>query len=238
MSGPQTFVIPFGGSSVVAGTGITTYSGLVTSVGTWLERSDLGSLVPDLITLVEERANRLLRVPDMETVASLATTANDETVTLPADFLQLKELHYVSSSTIYELQQLTLPHLRHVYDYQALNALPQNYAVAADQVYLGPVPDAVYSLQLTYWQKIDPLSSANETNWLITNHPSYYLWGCLVYAELYGWNDERLPMIKSAWDEVIAEIQDHGKRKRFGGQRRMVSDMANPGYTYNINVDQ
>lgn len=236
MSGPQTFVIPVG-TGVTVGTGITTYSGLVTSVGTWLDRSDLGTLVPDFITLVEERANRLLRVPDMEEVESLSTTADDETVTLPTDFLQLKELHFVSSSTVYELQQLSLPKLRHTYDYQATTGKPVDYAIAGDQLYLGPVPDATYSLQLTYWQKITALSSDNETNWLITNHPSYYLYGCLVMAELYGWNDERLPMIKSAWDEVIVEIQDHGKRKRFGGQRRMMSDMANR-QTYNITTDQ
>ena len=36
-------------------------------------------------------------------------------------------------------------------------------------------------------------------------------------AEAFLWDDERIPLWKSAWDESLGELKvDHGNRKRYG----------------------
>ena len=204
-------IVPIGTGATV-GSGITTYSGLVTSAGLWLERSDLGTMIPDFITLVEERLNRILRVPEMEEVATLGM--DSEQVTLPTDFRQARNL-YLDTDPRQELECVTLGTLRTKYAVQATGK-PECYAIRGSEIVLGPAPDDDYDLILTYYKEIPPLSSGSETNWLITKHPSIYLYGVLLQAELYGWNDERLPLIKSGWDEAIGELMEQGKKKQYG----------------------
>jgi hypothetical protein len=60
----MAIILPVG-TGVSVGSGLTTYSGLVTSAGLWLNRTDLSTLIPDFIVMVEERLNRILRVPDL-----------------------------------------------------------------------------------------------------------------------------------------------------------------------------
>lgn len=235
MSGGLTIVIPTG-TSVVAGTGITTYSGLLTTSTTkFLNRSDLSDQVPNFMALCEEEFNRRFRNPEMEEVTTLTVTSGDETTTLPDDFLQAKELHFISDSQIYRLEELKYSELRAKWDYQGTTGKPQDYAIVGDQLYLGPVPDATYTLNLTYWQTITPLSLDNESNWISLNHPSAYLMGILYWAEFYGWNDERAVGIEERWYAIMERVKNHGVKKRFGGARRARTDIAS-GTPFNINT--
>lgn len=209
---PLNMVIPVGSGST-AGTGITTYSGLVTSAGEWLNRSDLVLKVPLFIQMVEERLSRILRVPEMEEEASLSTTA--ERISLPTDFRQARAL-YLDTDPRQELEPVSLGTLRTKYACQTTGK-PECYAISGSEIVFGPAPDDTYDAILTYYQDIPALSTDNETNWVISKHPSLYLRGVLLEAEFFGWNDERLPLIKTAWDEAIDELMGQGNAKRFGG---------------------
>ncbi|MCK8356920.1 hypothetical protein LXA28_18340, partial [Erwinia amylovora] len=52
------------------------------------------------------------------------------------------------------------------------------------------------------------------TNWLLTDHPDLYLYGSLLQAEAYLFNDDRLAVWKTAHDEVMAEIMTAGNAIR------------------------
>lgn len=208
---PLQIVIPQGtGASV--GTGVTTYSGLVTTVGNWLNRSDLGEKIPDFIQLLEARLNRILRAPEMEEEATLPTDA--AALDLPVDLRQIRNV-YLDTDPRAELHPVSLGTLRTQYADQTTGK-PEVYAVSGAQMLLGPAPDDEYDLILTYYEEIPALSAANETNWLIVAHPDIYLYGTLVMAEAFLWNDERLPLWKSAWDESLGELVHQGNSKRFG----------------------
>ena len=71
----------------------TSYSTLKTKIGEYLARTDLDAQIPDFIRLAEERLRRDLRIRQMLKVATATTTADDSTVSLPADFLAMKDLH-------------------------------------------------------------------------------------------------------------------------------------------------
>jgi hypothetical protein len=204
-------IIPVG-TGVSVGTGVTTYSGLVTSIGLWLERSDLGTMIPDFITLFEARMNRILRTPEMEVTDDL--TIDAERVDLPTDFLQMRAL-YINGDPRAELEPVSLGTLRTKYALQATGQ-PECYAISGSELVFGPAPDTDYDAVITYYGKLDPISTDAETNWLISSHPDIYLRGVLLEAEFYGWNDDRLPLLKGAQDEAIDELMAQGRRKQYG----------------------
>jgi hypothetical protein len=204
-------VIPTGGSGVSDGD-ITTYAGLVSTLADWLNRYDLDDQWGDFVLLFEARLNRILRTAEMEETVTL--TADAERIDLPTDFLQARAL-YLDTDPRRELEAVSLGTLRTKYA-QQITGKPEVYAITGSEIVFGPAPDAEYDAILTYYQKITALSSDNQTNWLIVSHPDIYLYGSLVMAEAYIWDDERLPLWKSALDEALDELMEHGKRKQYG----------------------
>lgn len=218
-------IIPVGtGTSV--GSGIVTYSGLVTSAGLWLNRTDLSAMIPDFILMVEERLNRILRVPEMEESATLTVT--DGTAELPTDLREIRHVYW-NGDVASEIVPVPLSTIRRDYPLAAYTNRPQVYAVRGQEIEVAPLPGIDGDLTLLYYEEIPPISSDNEINWLISKHPSIYLYGTLIQAEFFGWNDERLPIIKSAWDEAIDELMVQGVSKRHGGGPLFPRPVPRPG---------
>ena len=72
---------------------MTDYSSLKSTIASYLGRSDLTSQIPDFIQLAEERLRRDLRTRQMLVVARADTTSGTETVGLPTDFLEMRDVH-------------------------------------------------------------------------------------------------------------------------------------------------
>jgi hypothetical protein len=69
---------------------LSTYAELKTSIGDWLNRSDLTSVIPDFISLAEAQVERTLRTRQMIVRANASFDAQYGAV--PADFLETKSL--------------------------------------------------------------------------------------------------------------------------------------------------
>lgn len=183
---------------------IATYSDLQASVATWLNRTDLTALIPDLITMAEAKLSGDLATRSMETKTTLATVAGTSTVALPSDMLEMKRLQILSSyNTV--LKYLAPDELSADY-WDNRSGTPAVFTVSGSTMELAPVPDAVYSLELTYFQRIPALSASNTTNWLLTAWPNAYLYAALCAAQPYLMNDERLPVFQALYKEAVEAI--------------------------------
>jgi hypothetical protein len=192
---------------------ISTYAGLVTAVGNWLNRgTTLDAMIPDFIALAEARFNRDIRAPDMEATATATAT---ETVALPSDFLAARHL-YLDVDPRVEIEPVSLSVRNSMFD-SASTGYPQQYAISDGQMLLSPAPSDDLTLTLHYWQALPALTASNTTNWLLTSHPDVYLFGTLVEAEAYLWNDERVAGWESRLGQAMASLHTHGVKKRHGG---------------------
>jgi len=189
-------------------TNLGSWSGLREAVAAWLDRDDLNDRIPDFIRLAEARFRREIVRTEQETIVSLPGT-------LPSDFDSARAVYLTDAPTI-ALTQISPAELRGRYSGPGTGP-PQVYAISAGQIIVGPPPNAAYAATLLYNRKIPALGSSVQTNWLLDDHPDLYLFGTLLHAEFFGWNDDRLPLIKSAVDEAIIEINDAGNRRRYGG---------------------
>jgi hypothetical protein len=196
----------------VSVTELSTYGGLVDAVGRWLKDTGLEDRITDFIALAEARFNRVLPVSARELTTTLSTTG--EVLDLPADFSKARAA-YLDTDPRRPLEQVSPSVLRTRYGVQT-TGVPQAYALIAGQMVLGPAPDDEYDLILTYEATIPSLNSASQSNWLSVAHPDIYLYGTLVQAEAYLWNDERVTLWKVALDEAMAELIGSSNRNRYG----------------------
>lgn len=190
-----------------------TFDNLVTAIGQWLKDPDLVEQAPQFIALAERRFNRTLFTPDREALTTLSTTSG--TLALPTDLWEVRNA-YLDTDPRQVLEQVSLETLHSLYASQTVGQ-PQCYALSAGNMLLGPAPDSAYSLILTYYSSIPAVSSSNQTNWLLTKHSDVYLYGSLLMAEAFIWNDPRLGVWKAALDEALGEVNVAASRARYGG---------------------
>lgn len=184
---------------------ISTYDELKTSVASWLKRSDLTALIPDFITLAEDRMNRALRVRQME--AALASTAiTDNRIAVPTGTVGVKTLWtdgYENSPLLARSYESLLT--------DGTEGVPTGWAWQGDYFYFdgsGDVSGVLYT-------KIPALSSLQATNWLLTAHPSAYLFGALAEAHAYTRNPEAAAW-KDRFEGALSDLDGGDMRDRFG----------------------
>jgi len=194
-----------------------TWTELKASLAEWLNRSDLTSKIPEFIALAERRFNRIIVTPERESTATASLSG--EALGLPTDFWQLRSIH-LTTDPRQPLMQVSPSVLRSEYADQTTGK-PRAFAIEDGQFIFGPSPDTTYTVKISYVAGIPPLNGSTATNWLLEKHPDIYIYGSLLAAEAYLWNDARLGVWKSAMDEAIAELADAGNRYRLSMPLRL-----------------
>lgn len=168
-----------------------TYGGLKSSVAEWLKRSDLTSSIPDLIKLAEARIARDFRLRAQVVFDTLTTSTSVDYVALPTDFLEMENIALVTDIER-PLTYETPEQMDARYPLGSGEERPAVYTIIGDRLYLAPKPDAVYDIKATYYGRFAALSADADTNWLLTKHPSIYLFATLAEAAPFLVNDERI----------------------------------------------
>jgi hypothetical protein len=206
---------------------ISTFAELKTATANWLDRSDLTDRIPEFIALAEARFNRILRIRDMETVSTaISTTGGTREYSLPTGFVQMKEFH-LTTDPLTPLAYITPEMMTRLWA-GSLSGKPEVFTVIADNVRLGPSPDAVYTTSMLYYKTFTALSDDATTNDMLTNNPDVYLYGTLLEAEPFIMNDERVQLWATAFKQAIDDIQNQDNKDRHSGSQLRV--MNTGGY--------
>lgn len=187
---------------------LDTYSGLLESIGAWLGKgATLNSRIPDFIRLTESRLNKVLDDPEMEVSATLTLVSG--TATLPADFG-----HLVSAGTsLYgRIEQVSDAQFS---DFRTSSGDPRSFAIIDGSFVTAP--SGTGSVSIVYRRQIPALTADAPSNWLLDLSPEAYLYGCLLQAEFFGWNDERLPTVKAFYDDAVGTLQIDATKRKWGG---------------------
>ena len=84
---------------------ITTYAELQTAIATWLNRTDLTTLIPDFITMAEADIGRWLRVWWNEKRAYAVPTGSY--IALPTDYIGIRNIQWNYSTYRVPLEQVS-----------------------------------------------------------------------------------------------------------------------------------
>jgi hypothetical protein len=195
--------------------GYTNYTDLQASVAGYLGRSDLASQIPDFILFAEIRLSRELRTRSMLKSATATTVAGDPRISLPSDFLEIRDL-FVQGNPRMPLTYLSPSAFTR--DARAdESGLPVFYTVLTSEFQFGPKPDTDYSLEILYYAKPTVLSSTTPSNVFLANYPDALLYGALIEAEPYLINDARSQTWATLYDRAIKNISDADQGGEYSG---------------------
>jgi hypothetical protein len=194
---------------------LSTYSDLQTSIANYLARSDLTSQIPDFITFAENRLRRELRIRQMLKSVTTATVSGDNTIEIPADFLQVRDF-VVMTNPIQPLSYSSPSALSN--DPRASEVgVPLSYTILANDFQVSPAPDGIYTVKLLYFSAPAYLSSSNTTNVFLTTAPDALLYASLIEAEPYLYNDARINTWGTMYDRAIASLTKSDEEGQYSG---------------------
>ena len=173
---------------------VTTYAGLQTAIGDFLNRADLTSVIPTFIQLAEADLGRRLRTWEMEARSTL--TLDAEYIDLPADWLETIRVDYNGQGSRRLLYVPPFEIARRASETDE----PKFFTHVGQRLRLWPAP-STGTADLRYYQAIPALADDNTSNWLLSRSPDAYLYGSLMHSAPYLQEDARL----SAWGALYAD---------------------------------
>ena len=182
---------------------LTTYAELKTSVGDWLNRTDLTTAIPDFISLAEAQIERNLRTRQMIVRATASITTEYSAV--PNDFLEVKSFK-LDTNPVTPLGFETIDSMDTLAVTYRSASKPIFFTVVGEQFRYLPEPDTAYTGELIYYAKLSKLSTANTTNFLLTAAPDVYLYGALMQAAPYLQDDARITVWASMYRAGLEEV--------------------------------
>ena len=190
---------------------LTNYNDLVSTVESYLARSDLTAVIPTFVMLAQQRMSRDLRTREMLKLAT--TVATDNTVELPSDFLEMREIHFQGNPPITLEYESPDKFFRDFLT--TTSGLPYYYTILAYELQFAPAPDSQQTLQMLYYAEPTFISSTVPSNLYLANYPDALLYATLAEAEPYLMNDGRIQVWATMYDRAIANIMNSDIGKKF-----------------------
>lgn len=194
---------------------LATYTDLQASVAAWLNRTDLAAIIPDWVAIAEAHHSRDVRLRKQVTSVPLSTVANTRGVNLPTDWLEFENVSLLTTPE-QQLSYATVEHLDAVYPNNGTNGKPSLYTVEGDQILFGPTPDTVYTVSALYYARFPSIVS-NSTNWLLANHPTAYLYACLMQGCIYLKDQAGAAQYRALYEDVVKQLQQQDDRAQHSG---------------------
>lgn len=173
---------------------VMTYDSLTSTVLQYLERRDAAVVnsIPTFITLAEfEIAQEIKTLGQLQVVEATMLSGNP-VLPKPARWRKTVSMSITVNGSKQPVYLRKYEYLKNYWPNTTQTDVPLYYADTDwDHWYLAPTPDDDYSFEVLYYERIAPLSSENQTNWITQNAPNAMLFGTLLQAMQFLKNDQR-----------------------------------------------
>ena len=188
---------------------VMTYDSLTSTVLQYLERSDAAvvAAIPTFITLCEFEIAQEIKTLGQLTVANSTVTLNNPVLQKPARWRKTVSMSINNGTQMQPVFLRKFEYLKNYWPNPTLTDTPEYYAdTDYEHWYLAPTPDQAYEFEVLYYERIAPLSSTNQTNWLTQYAPNAMLYGTLLQAMPFLKNDARA-IFQSKYSEAITALK-------------------------------
>lgn len=197
---------------------VMTYDSLTSTVLQYLERNDAAvvNAIPTFISLAEfEIAQEIKTLGQLQIVES-AMTASNAILQKPARWRKTVSMSVTVAGKKQPVYLRKYEYLKNYWPDADQTDVPLYYADTDwEHWYIAPTPNLAYAFEVLYYERIAPLSSANQTNWLTQNAPNAMLFGTLLQAMQFLKNDQRVifqqkytESLQSLKSEDVARVGD------------------------------
>lgn len=204
---------------------LDTYDNLKLEIIDWSKRRDIALKLDTFIQMaeVEMFANtvEVLRVRGQDT-RSTATT-DGQYLALPDDYQSLRGIRLVIDGQENNLVYRAPEQMQR----QPATGRPNEFTVTS-QIEFNRVPDANYDIEIHYFAKPAPLSSANASNEVLVANPNIYLFGALWAVFNYAVDEVQSQKYYTQFINAVKGANRLDKKGRYGPAPVMTAPGCTP----------
>jgi len=218
-----------------------TYDTLKAAIFAWTTESDQdsigdGSMLVDNIDLIMSlglrRVQRDLELEVFTTTATGVISTGSYLLARPVDMIEVQSFHYQLGTRLVPLQRRSYDF---VIDYWPIltNTGTMLYYAESDLqgIRVAPTTSGSRTYFLRYLARIQPLSSANQSNWISLNQGDLLLFACLEESEAFLHEDAqgRVALWKGKYEGQLPKaISETASLTRVTGERGKMSGVNAP----------
>jgi hypothetical protein len=197
-----------------------TYATLVTDIQTYTERptdTQLLAQIPRLIMLAENRIAAATKGLGFKTIVQsvMISGAVGAIIAKPTYWRENQSFNY-TNSTGQRVQVLprTYEYCRNFWPQSSLTAPPRFYSdYNYTNFFIVPSPDQAYPFELSYYARLTPIDPTNSTSWLTDNAPQVLFRACMIEANAFLKNWDKVEFWTERFNEAMADINREDTRK-------------------------
>jgi len=178
----------------------------------YLHRTDLDAVMPQFFELARERISKDARLIAMETDLHLDFTGSP--IALPVDFLEFRSVRANVTGGIRALKVATKNHLDTVQDISGRS--PSFYAISGGNLEIAPGQNNG-DIDLTYYARPAPLINDSDTNSVLDDWPSLYLYSVLTYANNSIQDTETEQVVQRQYELELERANESDDNARYSG---------------------
>jgi len=195
---------------------VMTYDSLTENISSYLERTDTATLekIPLFIMLAEQVIASEIKFLGNLTVNTAFMVAGTNIIPKPARWHKTVSMNVLVDGQKQPVLLRKYEYLREYWPDATQTDVPKFYA---DYDYthwlIAPTPDAAYSFEVLYYQRLQPLDSTNQTNWMTEYAPQALLYGSLLQAMPFLKNDDRIPMWQAQYSAIMQTLKAEDQQR-------------------------
>lgn len=195
---------------------VMTYDSLTENISSYLERTDTATLekIPLFIMLAEQVIASEIKFLGNLTVNTAFMVAGTNIIPKPARWHKTVSMNVLVDGHKQPVLLRKYEYLREYWPDATQTDVPKFYA---DYDYthwlIAPTPDAAYSFEVLYYQRLQPLDSTNQTNWMTEYAPQALLYGSLLQAMPFLKNDDRIPMWQAQYSAIMQTLKAEDQQR-------------------------
>jgi hypothetical protein len=190
---------------------VMTYDSLISDIGLYLERTDADTVdqIPRFIMLAEQ-----IIATDIKFLGNLVVATGNFTASDPVLVKPIRWKKTVSMSCTDSDGKINPVLLR---KYEVLRAYAPDPALTGTPKYysdynfyhwlVAPTPVSALAFEVTYYERVEPLSSDAQTNWFTINAPQALLYGTLLQTAPFLKNDDRVPLWEAQYKGFVESLK-------------------------------
>jgi len=192
---------------------VMTYDNLTSNIEQYLERNDpaVVNQIPTFIMLAEFEIAEMMKSLGQQQVVESTMLAGNPVIPKPARWRKTTSFNITVGG---KKQPVFLRKYEYLINYAPNSSTLSTPLYYADYDYdnwlVAPTPDTNYAFEVLYYERIQPLSSDNQTNWLTRNAPNAMLYGTLLQAMPFLKNDQRV-IFQTKYTEAITALSNEDK---------------------------
>lgn len=187
-----------------------TYNSLIAQMPSYMERSDDKYLaqIPALVTYAENRLAADMKQQGFLSVVQGNFVTGNNVLAKPAFWRETISFTFRDPTTGWlPISLRSLEYIKNIYQLSSTQGAPRFYAdYNAQNFMFGPAPDDDYQFELSYYARLQPLDSSNQTNWLTANAPQTLLYACILESHLWAKNMDKAAFWQQQYENQKGSI--------------------------------